>query len=318
MIAAGAALSAEASGKDNPNYHELRLNIPDTGKIILVIRQKIDQVKNGQANNIDLSYTYENTYAIKGDVYQVHPVLVSSGLNSFNGNVPPPGVDTSVFTGAILLMNGINYTASADFGPARIDDMTALKANYRAFFLKIAASQDPVNAKRPDFSQHMEEAVEKVFGLMTPESAAGTFLPEQVLLSWPHNTGLVLGEKALTRAQETVPMGGLIDVTISLSLTSWDEAKDTAIVTWDSVPDPASAAAAFNEIVPKIIAQMGGGEIQAPAASSLHLERHCRYAIAISTGLAREADCTTEKGFVIGDVKQLETHTYSMSESLQK
>ncbi|MFT4074001.1 MAG: hypothetical protein QM647_00620 [Asticcacaulis sp.] len=316
MMVAGSAFSAETSANNGANYHELPLNVPNTGKVILTVQQKIDQDANGSANHVDLTYTYENTYTAKDETYQIHPVLLSSKLNSFNGNVPPPGVDTSALTGSMLLMNGIGYTASTDFGPTRIEDMAGLKANYRAFVTKVA-SQDPANAKQADLPKRMDEAVEKVFGLMTPESAANTFLPELVLLSWPHNTGLVLGEKAVTKAQETVPLGGLVDVNISMSLISWDEEKDTAIITWDSVPEAASLAVAFKEVIPKIVAYMGVQADQLPADSSLILERHCRYTMVISSGLAREAECTTQKGFIIGGVKQLETHSYNMSEKLQ-
>ncbi len=106
-----------------------------------------------------------------------------------------------------------------------------------------------------------------------------------------------------------------------MTLDSWDEKADLAVVRWDQSPDPASLSAYMKAAMPVLAQKMGVPADVAAApdfkpAFTIKMNASCRYEMAISTGLAKKATCTVSRGISGGETSQLTTDTYVMSENL--
>jgi hypothetical protein len=308
VVTAGAAMAESAQ-------HELRLNIPETGKVRISVDRTISKSSDGRSGVIALSYDIVNSYACKNDACTVSAQTVNAALKSFNGQVPPKAVDTRPVIGSLLLIDGVSYSADTDFRPLHISDMARLKANYADMMM----SGIEESRRTPEMKANMANAIEHTVTALGGESAAPAFAPEAALLAWPHNASLELGVPASQMVNFVSPIDGSpLPATLTMTLDAWDEAKGTATIRFDNAPDAAALAAYIQKVGPQILASVGAPAQGADAMKdvAVKLSTHCLYDMDLKTGLVRKADCTVEKGFTIVGQGGMTTDHFLLTEAL--
>ena len=309
----------QAPNPDSEKYHELAIHIPDTGAIKYEVRRVADVNNNGSARQLVAKYAYRSAYQLRGDHYVFLPRLVSSDLESINGSPPPQGFDPQLILAGLVLMDGVSYSTDRALAPEAIEDMAALKANYRKML---------VNAQKSPGGNINESAIDSavttVFGMYDESSATELFMVEQTLLGSIHGAGLELGRPTKILMDEPGSVGGVpIKVQYSLSLEAWDAKKNTAVASVATEPDANDLKRYVSEVVPRLMSGQGApppskDQLQAMLASAqVSHSTKCRYEIVISTGFISKAECTVIKGLTIGGNGQLKTDQYTIRESIE-
>lgn len=301
--------------------HELLLDIPAAGKLKTTVQKTVRKAQDGQTVEIVTAYDITDTYACEDETCTVRTSIPSVTLKSFNGQVPPPGVDTSAATGAFRLLDGVSWTGDSSFLPEKLNGLTEIKANYvRVMTAEAAQRTDEATRKSPEFKAGIEKAVDQVLTSMGGEGLIAAFAPERGLLSWPHNTSLTVAEPVKQAVAFASPFDGApLEADLTMTLVSWDDAKKTAVITFDIRPNEAAMAAYVEKITPQVLTSLGGaaagaaGDVKGVAIRSA---TSCRYEMDTVSGLARKADCSVEKGAVIAGVSRVTEEHYVMSESL--
>jgi len=314
LMGAGPALAGD------PDYHELVVHLPDSGKIVYSVSRDTTKEADGQKQSVSVSYVTESTFKRDQDAYHFLPKVTKAVLNNFNGMVPPAGVDTSGFTQPFVLIDGIGYAADDSLQPVSIDDTAALRQKLIGLMTK-GLTQQAGPGREKQIADAAENAAKATFDVLGAEGVAKGYVPDQTMLSWPHNAGLTLGHPTVTDAQVAFPLaGGTIKVNQTMSLESWAPDKDLAVVTWTSIPDPESLSAAVRSGASVLMAQLAGEAAEDGPVDFgkfvVKADVRCRYEISIKTALVRKGDCTTVKGVSMADKGQMTTEHAVMSESL--
>lgn len=154
----------------------------------------------------------------------------------------------------------------------------------------------------PQEAAQIKQAMNAVYGQLTPETATGMFLETDRMMALPHNLGLSLNKPIEAASQIQMPLGGQpVDAQETIALTSWNEADNTAHVSYNYAPTPESVKAYLTDFLPKFMKQAG-----VPAAAITDLESamsssspddfmkvttHCDYDMAIDTGVVTKGVC---------------------------
>lgn len=176
------------------------------------------------------------------------------------------------------------------------------------------------------YQQTLSEAVARdaaiaMLDKLDGATATPMMLQEQTLLALGQGTSLQIGVTTQYEDQIASPLGGQpVKATGAFTLVSADRKSGRAVVRWTQDLDPESASQAAMAFVDRLIAT-------APAAkqdearsylSTMTLARHdaCDYQIDIRTGLAVEAQCTSETRSGVKDQLGRRSDTWRMTQTL--
>jgi len=314
VLGAGSAQAGDA------DYHEFLLNIPKAGKIVYTVSKDITKEADSQKETLSFAYVNESTFKQDGETYRFVPRFTKVKLNTVDGVAPPAGADTSPLTNAFTMMDGIGYVSDDSLLPSRVEDVSALKARLTAVMTaSMSLAAGPGHEK--EVAAAAEKAAAMNLEMLGENGIVLAYTQEQVLLSWPHNSRLILGKPIQTLLDSQYPLTGEpIKINMTMTLEALKPAEDLAVITWSSIPDAQSLTQAAKSGQAVLMARFGADAKDGGAIDLTKLvvkaDSQCRYELSIRTGLIRHAECTSTKGFSgIGNA-QMTTEHVVMSEAL--
>ena len=321
-FALAAALCLAPVAHADEAAHALSLKVPDGARLKVHVVRSDDKSGPGGKSQLVAAYDIVTGYTGSGDHRDAVAHLQAMTVEKLivNGAPAPAGFDLKGFGNMLFLADNVPFDADADLAPVRIKDMPALKANNTNAMLGYMSSMG--QAVSADMKAQVAQSVARSLDQMSPETAAEQYLPEAALLAVAHGLTLTVGKPQTTTQAIATPFGPQGQGTVTLGLTKWDAAGDTASVTYARHLDPAALKAFVKANMPNLLQMFGvaGG----PAAATTRVvddmvikrDTTCTYDVAISTGLVRSAHCTVESGAQYKGAGQLEANSYDLSETL--
>lgn len=315
-VIAALVFTVPALAADDPNYHELPLQLGSSGKLKQIIT--LTKTKAGETTVTGgTTSEYVVAYTATDEGY-----LVKKTLRSIDTKALETTPDqAALLEGLAGRFSTISYTANDSLAPLRLEEFDAFKANLNATFKDILKLGKPL---KPEETARIETVLQSMFGNLTPESASELFLPTDTMMSIPRNVGLTLNSPLIGETEIQSPLGGPpIAARENLTLTKWDETKKQAHVTYTFTPEPASLKAYIKDFLPGFMKTAGApdsaiaefnAEIAKGATSDvLTMTTICDYDMAIETGLIDKGVCTRTTSFTLGGKTQgkIERHDFS-------
>ncbi|ESQ92393.1 hypothetical protein [Asticcacaulis benevestitus] len=296
------ALKAAVTQNADPDYHVLPLALEESGKML----QHFTQTKSTTRGSVTQSGTgtadYSLVYAQTEDGYRVTKTLLKFAISDVTDPAIKEGMKdpaaAKMMENLTSALSPLSYSADESLSPVLIEDWEGTKARVMKAVNDMAAS---VGAS-PQEAAQLKQAMNAVYGQLTPETATGMFLETDRMMALPHNIGLSLNKPITATSQIQMPLGGQpIDAQVSIALISWNDAGNTAHVSYDYAPTPESLKTYLTTFLPTFMKQAG-----APAAAIAELETamssaspddymkittHCDYDMAIDTGVVTKGVC---------------------------
>ncbi|MFT3996827.1 MAG: hypothetical protein QM667_05415 [Asticcacaulis sp.] len=329
-IAASVLIATSAQAIDlpdpkSPNYRELPLKIADKGTIYQTIKVTKTEVKGGKTTLTGSNSAYRNDFTATDEGYRVKKTLLSFTVTGEDGKP----IDQNAQTPQAVLLKTLTGTFGevtfiGDDGllPLTLEDWPTLWASTRST-VGLALRADG-KTPSPETEAQVMGMMDKMFGNLTPEQAAQTFLQADTMLATPHNLALEVGKPLSADGEYVIPLGNFpLHISETFTITDWDKAGNTAKVTYDYRPKPESLKTFMYEFLPAFLKQAG-----APATAIAHMETavkadptnvfdlstRCDYAMAIDTGLVRQGTCTRATKISIMGQTSAKTEVYDMAE----
>ncbi|ESQ79740.1 hypothetical protein [Asticcacaulis sp. YBE204] len=318
-------MAADLPDPKSPNYRELALRIGNKGTIYQTVRLTRTENKNGKVTTTSSTSAYRNDFtAIEGG-YKVKKTLTAFTVTGPDGKT----IDKDAHTqDAVLLrtmtgtLGDLTFIGDESLAPQRLENWPALWANTRAL---IAAGLR--EGGRPSLEEEVKvmNMMDGMFGKLTPEQAAGSFLQADTIIAVPHNLALEI-EKPLTADSEIiVPIGNFpLQVSETVIITHWNAAGNTAQVIYDYRPKSDSLKAFFYDFLPKFMKDAGApaealaemmSAMKANPGNVFDMSTHCDYDMAIDTGLVRQGKCTRITTVSLMGQTSGKTEIYDVTES---
>lgn len=332
-VASGLALASGVSGAE-PGYHELLLNLEDHGTVTQHISITKEKTEGGITTALGTAETeFTLTFEATDDGYKVTKSLDHFDLTGLPDGPATPG-EKAVMQTALQKVSQIawpiSYTADDSLTPVRIDNFDQILTRVRKGMGELLLSSVPKDAQTdPAQLQQAQHALDSMYGNLNADNATAVFLPDDSLLGMMHNLGLTLNQPVTQDIEIPSPLGGPnITGKLVVTLTSWDEANNSARVTYDQQPDPASLKVYLDTTLPMLMEQAGtpASEVtkyreslsdSKTAVPPLTITTHCEFEYALDTGLVRKGDCLKTAGINMEGRSQSTREHKTMSESLK-
>ncbi|MDC7682579.1 hypothetical protein PQU92_04790 [Asticcacaulis sp. BYS171W] len=323
---ATSALAIDLPDPKSPNYRELPLNIADKGTIYQTIKTSKTEVRDGKTKVTSSHSRYRNDFTATDAGYKVKKTLVAFTVTGADGQTidqnakTPEAIFLKTLTGAFA---ELTYIGDEGLAPQRLEDWPNLWKSTRA--LIGATLRADGKTPTPETEAQVMGMMDKMFGNLTPEQAAQTFLQPDTMIAMPHNLALEINKPLSADSEIIVPLGNYpLTVSETFVITHWNAAGNTAQVTYDYRPQPESLKAFMYEFLPKFLKDAG-----APAAAIAEMEAamkanpgnvfdistHCDYDMAIDTGLVRQGKCTRITTVSLMGQSSSKTEIYDFTES---
>jgi hypothetical protein len=321
-----AQLQAEAMAKD-PDFHALAFKPGDTGRMhqdFVVTTTKTDE--DGKTTTVKIDSGYDLTYTKNDDGYDVTKTSNGGKLLAFDSPDAPSGSPQAALIAGMASMgslpSSLNYQADDDMLPVRLSDWPGFKANLlqkmRDLYVKAGAPQSAIDPVMQASALAMDQ--------FSAETAPRAFMAGDVLISTPHNIGLILNKPLVANGQVASPIGNvMLDATDKLELTVWDAANNHAHVTYDFAPTPEGMKNFLLNGMPSFLKQMGAPDdviedykTSAAAASPetlMDVSTHCDFDVAIDTGFVSKGTCVKAATVTLAGHKAGKVETYELSEA---
>lgn len=321
LAATGPAMAQDLPDPDSPAYRELPLMIEETGTIYQKVVARTVETKRGKTMDGSGETQYSQHYTYNDEGYTVFKKLISFKVLS-NSQPEAAGAEAQA---ALLKMattiGDVTYIADQSLSPLRIEDWPSVLAN-----IKSAMGSMFTDDGEPELADNANKMIDSLFGNLTPEEAVGVFLPVDNMITMPHNIGLELNKPLIVESQVIIPFGNYpLDATEKMELSLYDEASNTARVTYLYAPKPESFSAFLIEFMPKVMTQMGAPEDAIKATTAefttadpskfVDLTTRCDYEIAIDTGLVRKGICTKTTRITMSIESLTKIESWEFSES---
>lgn len=297
------------------DYRQIPLTLPDGARVRQVITKTTRTEQDGRIETGRFEGEYLNSFTPDKDGYRVTKTRVKSTF-ALSENIPSEGethvADLKKMMDALSDIPEITYVADINLTPLRIENWPKLRGQIK----KAMRGAGLMKARQ-------EEAFDSLYDRVTPEGAAELFLPEDAMLSIPHNLGLSLNNPYRLDSKMPGPFGGdPLDARESLTLTLWDEAAQTAQITYESGPTR-EAMDAYAIAIKPVLEQIAQDEAKltgtAPkAVGDVHLDiaTRCLYEVSLKTGLVSRAECNSRRDVRVGDERQSQQEDWAMREEL--
>ncbi|WKL58919.1 hypothetical protein Q1W73_08005 [Asticcacaulis sp. ZE23SCel15] len=287
----------------SPNYRELGLTLEaETGSILQDLKITKIETRGATTKQTSMKARYRQAYSYEDTAFRIKKSLIDFTLTDADGTVydskSQKGPEAEILQMIIGGFGEITYLADDSLSPQRIEDWDNLKAKSKAILVKAAE----ISAE-PSSSIKVEAIADQLFGKLTPEQAAELFLKVDKQIALPHMMGLELNKPLRAESQIQSPLGGPpLEALEVIILTHWDEAKQTARLSYDYSPTPESFTKFITEFVPTFLKNAGAPDTtiaefnallkQGKASELFANNTHCEYEMDITTGLVRHGKCT--------------------------
>lgn len=317
---------AEAMAKD-PDFHTLAFHVGDAGHMhqdFVVTTAKMGD--DGKTTTVKIGTSYDLTYKKNGDGYDVTKTTSGGKLLAFDSPDAPSGSPQAALLAGLVNMSNtqsnLSYTADEDMRPIRLSDWPGFKANLlqkvRDLCVKANMPQNAID--------QVTQASTLAMNQFSAETASMAFLGGDVLISIPHNVGLILHKPIIAKSQVAAPIGNvMIDAVDKLELTAWDTADNHAHVTYDFAPTSEGLKNFLLNGMPTVMKQMGApddviADFQKSAATAspetlMDASTHCDFDLAIDTGFVTKGNCVKAATMTLGGHKAGKVDTYALSET---
>lgn len=317
-LATGTAYAGELPDPQSPNYRELPLMVDETGTIY----SKLTVSRTKQSGDQKTSHSFENhaRYDFKWDA-EAEAFRVTKNtlpLKAPNASARQAPVDLSDMTTVFKTLEQISYLADESLSPVEIRNWPELKENLRRIFRSVSVPEGTTN----------DVIFSQLYGGMDAQTAAPYLLEAELFAAIPHNLGLEIGKPLIDNTPLMVPMGNFpLDAQVRLTLTSWDEASNSARVHYLFAPKPealdhflrvhlpatlkaADAPPHVLKTIEDAIATKGAGDL-------FESKTECNYDMAIDTGLIRQGECTKHTRINLLNDLTAQTDTWTFTESFK-
>ncbi|ESQ76106.1 hypothetical protein [Asticcacaulis sp. AC402] len=317
LVAGPAIAQTDAS---DPNYHELLLNIGESGRMVQTAKITRNSTRKDLTETRITEEVATLDYALQDDGGYAITRKVTQFKSSDGDRLPQTMSERSSAALAKAASDmTVSFTTDENLRPVRIENWPAFKD----FVYEVFASAAVI----PEEKASMRAFADSVFGQMTDESAAPLFLANEAYLAVPRNTALVLNEPISWDSQISIPIGNAtLDAREVIVLTEWREATNTARLTYDYAPTSDSMRAFLAGFLPRFIQLLNltdtaRTEIEQQLAAGMEsslvdISTHCDYSMAIDTGIVKEATCVKTVAFAFGPESRKKVDLYEFSEIL--
>ncbi|WP_140986842.1 hypothetical protein [Asticcacaulis tiandongensis] len=315
-LAIGTAHAAELPDPRSSSYRELPLMLDETGTIYskLTISRTKQTGDQQTSHSFETHARYDFEWDDEAEAFRV--VKSTLPLKSSNTSLSQAPVDLSDMTTVFKTLAQISYQADESLSPVEIRNWPELKEDLKRIFRSVSLPEGTTN----DFMFN------QLYGGMDAQTAAPYLLEAELFAAIPHNLGLEIGKPLIDDTPLMVPMGNFpLDAQVRLTLTSWDEASNTAKVHYLFAPKP-EALDHFIRVhlpatlkaanAPPDVLKMIEDAVKAKGAGDLFESKtECHYDMAIDTGLIRKGECTKHTRINLLDSMTAQTDKWTFSES---
>ncbi|CAL4866652.1 hypothetical protein MMA231_00895 [Asticcacaulis sp. MM231] len=296
------ALKAAVLQNADPDYHNLPLALDKSGKMLQHFTQTKTTTRGGITQSGTGTSDYSLAYSETDDGYRVTKTLLKFSISDVTDPAIKEGMNdpaaAKMMENLTSALSPLSYSADESLSPVLIEDWEGTKARVLKAMDELMTS----GGASPQEAAQLKQAMAVVYDQLTPETATGMFLEADRMMGLPHNIGLSLKKPITASGQIQMPLGGQpVDAQESIALISWNDAGNTAHVSYDYAPTPESLKAYLTTFLPTFMKQAG-----APAAAITELKTamssaspddfmkvttHCDYDMAIDTGVVTKGVC---------------------------
>lgn len=301
----------------HPDFRVLNLDVGDEGHMTQVVKVSREETRNGVTTKGSAQYRYGLSFVYTDDSYRItksldeFKILDGAAMSNPDAQAVLNEISQGVFP--------LSYIADDSLTPVSIEDWDGVRARLYSL-LETGVPGGAGTKARPEAAA----ALAAIFGQMTPESAAPVFLKEDLMMSRPHNIGLVLNDPLVETSQVAAPIGGtMLEAQQTLNLTKWDEDANSAHVIYSFAPTDESLRNFITVFLPGFLKQMGApanvisefeAELKTASASDVFKSvTECDYDVAIDSGLITKGVCTqiVKLGFAGQGSSKIERYEFS-------
>ncbi|MDC7675912.1 hypothetical protein [Asticcacaulis machinosus] len=327
LLLAPPSLSVAQVDSNSPDYRELALTLEaETGTIIQDLKITKIETRGTVTKQTSMKARYRQSYSYEDTAFRIKKSLIDFELTDADGTVynakTPKSPETEILQMVIGGFSDVTYIADDSLSPQRIEDWDGVRATSKAILVKAAEISGVANGPA-----QAGAIADQLYGKLTPEQAADLFLKVDKQITLPHMMGLELNKPLRAESQIQSPVGGPpLDAVEVVTLTEWDDAKQTARLSYDYSPTPESFTKFITEFMPVFLKNAGASDnviaefnsfLKEGKTSDLFVNNtHCDYEMDIATGLVRHGKCTETVGMNIPGENVKNTQIREFSEKI--